>query len=279
MHLRGSLVGRFSLQETPTPNPNNNRLSRLNTSIDEGGMDLQEFLSGLKLVLSNGQFVRMCLSLTVLYFVITGIQFWMSDYFITELRTPKARVFLLFGIISITGPVLGVIIGGKVVAKLGGYNAKRSLYVIIIVSMLASCCSIPIGFLHGAEHYKLVSALLWLLLFGGGFVLPCATGIMLNTVKEEHRTTANSIANIWCNLLGFLPAPYVYGLIADSGAGNNKKLAMRWLMFMPILSCMFITWVAYYIVRGDHTDKSTTRECSEASPENKKEGGKESDEI
>lgn len=29
------------------------------------------------------QYIRMCLGLTVLYFVITGIQFWMSDYYIT----------------------------------------------------------------------------------------------------------------------------------------------------------------------------------------------------
>ena len=65
--------------------------------------------------------------------------------------------------------------------------------------------------------------ILWL--FGGGFVLPCATGIMLNTVEDQLRTTANSIANIWYNLLGFLPAPYVYGMIADSGDGDNKTAA------------------------------------------------------
>ena len=111
--------------------------------------------------------------------------------------------------------MLGVIIGGKVVSLLGGYNSRKALVVILLMSFLASSCSIPIGYLHEPHHYVHVTILLWLLLFGGGFILPCATGIMLNTVKEELRTSANSIANIWCNLLGFLPAPYVYGLIAD----------------------------------------------------------------
>ena len=206
----------------------------------------------------------MCLALTVLYFVITGIQFWMSDYFITQLKTPKTLVFILFGIVSITGPVGGVIVGGKIVSLLGGYNSRKSLIVILLVSFLASCCSIPIGYIHNPDHYVVVVVLLWLLLFGGGFILPCATGIMLNTVAEELRTTANSIANIWCNLLGFLPAPYIYGLIADTGietsetddtegepAGDNKKVAMRYLLYMPLLSCFFITWVGFGIFFGD----------------------------
>lgn len=151
---------------------------------------------------------------------------------------------------SITGPVFGVIIGGKIVSMLGGYNSRKSLYLIIMVSIFASSCSIPIGYLHNPDDYRIVVGLLWLLLFGGGFVLPCATGIMLNTVDEEYRTTANSIANIWYNLLGFLPAPYVYGMIADSGGKDNKKLAMRLLMFAPVLCNLFLLMACFFLIRG-----------------------------
>lgn len=82
--------------------------------------------------------------------------------------------------------------------------------------------------------------------------MPCATGIMLNTVKDELRTSANSIANIWYNLLGFLPAPYVYGLISDSGKGDNKRLAMRLLMFIPVISVLFLLWAALYMLKASY---------------------------
>lgn len=189
-------------------------------------------------------FVKMCLTLTVLYYVITGIQFWMSDYYITQLKIDKKTVFIIFGIVSITGPVFGVVVGGKIVSMLGGYNTRKSFILIFFVALFASACSIPIGYLHDTDDYLVVTVLLWFLLFGGGFLLPCATGIMLNTVKEDLRTTANSIANIWYNLLGFLPAPYVYGLIADSGEGDNKRLSMRLLMYMPAVSFIILFWAA-----------------------------------
>lgn len=75
-------------------------------------------------------------------------------------------------------------------------------------------CAIPIAF---TDDYITVVVLLWFLLFSGGFILPSMTGIMLNTVDMNLKTQANSIANISYNLLGFLPAPFVYGSMCDIG--------------------------------------------------------------
>ena len=138
---------------------------------------------------------------------------------------------------------------------IGGYNSRKSLCLIIVVSIFASSCSIPIGHLQNPKDYKIVVGFLWFLLFGGGFVLPCTTGIMLNTVDEELRTTANSIANIWYNLLGFLPAPYAYGMIADSGGKDNKKLAMRLLMYAPVLCNLFLTVSAIFLLKDGYGTK------------------------
>ena len=44
---------------------------------------------------------------------------------------------MTFGIISITGPVLGVVVGGNVTTALGGYNAKKSLF---LTCLLAAFC-------------------------------------------------------------------------------------------------------------------------------------------
>jgi hypothetical protein len=67
------------------------------------------------------------------------------------------------------------------------------------------------------SDFKTVATLLWFLLFFGGAVLPSITGIMLNTIDGNLKTTANSLANLSYNLIGYLPAPFVYGAIYDSG--------------------------------------------------------------
>merc|ERR1712086_921242 len=152
----------------------------------------------LKDLFTNPPYILLCLSLTFLYFVITGIQYWVSDYLIETLKVTRNQVFVTFAIVSITGPVFGVIVGGNVTTYLGGYNSKHALYLSMLVSTLCVLSAAPIPFI---SNFPVFVALLWFLLFFGGAILPCMTGIMLNTVNKQLKTTANSIANLSYNLI------------------------------------------------------------------------------
>ena len=79
------------------------------------------------------------------------------------------------------------------------------------MSIIASFVALPIPFLNS---FPVFLALLWLVLFCGGFCLPPVTGIMINSVNQHHKSTANSIANLCYNLIGYLPAPSIYGLVS-----------------------------------------------------------------
>ena len=85
-----------------------------------------------------------------------------------------------FAIVSITGPVLGIVVGGNFTTYLGGYYSENALYSTVGISILCACTAIPIPFLNS---FYVTIVLLWFLLFFGGSALPCLTGIMLNTVS------------------------------------------------------------------------------------------------
>jgi hypothetical protein len=51
------------------------------------------------------------LSLSSMYFLVTGIQFWITEYLQEVLLMEKTTVFTYFSLISITAPILGVVIG------------------------------------------------------------------------------------------------------------------------------------------------------------------------
>ena len=89
----------------------------------------------------------MCTSVTLLYFVVTGIQFWFSDFLITVMNVEKSKVFIIYGFVSISGPVIGVIFGGWVSSRLGGYNSPKSLYLTAMVSVFSIFMSVPIPYL------------------------------------------------------------------------------------------------------------------------------------
>jgi MFS family permease len=75
-------------------------------------------------------------------------------------------------------------------------------------------------------------------------MLPLATGLMLSTVEPELRPKANALANISYNLLGFLPAPYIYGLITDQTGGKYSRWGLMFTAFMnvPIFLCLIFAW-------------------------------------
>jgi len=92
-----------------------------------------------------------------------------------------------------------------------------------------------------------VGLLFWGLLFFGGFILPPVTGIMINSVPDSQKASANSIANLCYNLFGYLPAPVVYGFIATftktegpPGTPNKSRWAMGALLYstIPTIACL-----------------------------------------
>jgi hypothetical protein len=49
--------------------------------------------------------------------------------------------------------------------------------------------------------------------------MPALMAILINSVPQSAQTTASSFATFTYNLLGYLPAPYVYGLVYDLTGG------------------------------------------------------------
>lgn len=60
----------------------------------------------------------------------------------------KEKVFTIFGFVSISGPVFGVVFGGWVSSKFfGGYNNPKSLYFTAAASAFSLVMAVPIPYL------------------------------------------------------------------------------------------------------------------------------------
>ena len=84
---------------------------------------------------------------------------------------------------------------------------------------------------------------LWFVFFFGASILPTMTGIMLNSVEVERRTTANSLATLAYNLFGYLPSPFIYGFFSDIIKGDEEKshrVALAVILYWSIAAVLFI---------------------------------------
>ena len=102
---------------------------------------------------------------------------------------------------------------------------------------LAALSALPIPFMNDFYHFL---TLVWFLLFFGGFVLPPITGIMLNSVTEYQRTSANSFANLSYNLFGYAPAPVFYGMISRLSGYDKSRWPLGCLLYTTIITVFLL---------------------------------------
>ena len=133
------------------------------------------------------------------------------------LRVPSQNVYILFALTCVTGPTLGVVLGGLIIGRLeGGYKNKQALLYCFGFGVLASCFSVPVPFI---DNYWAAMALMWLLLVCGGIIMPPLTGILISSAPIKYRAEANSVAWFIYNILGFLPSPLLYGYVCSITGG------------------------------------------------------------
>ena len=152
---------------------------------------------------------------------------------------------MYYSVTCLTAPIAGVIIGGIIFGSIGGYTSKKALRLCCVLGSFAAINAIPIPFLTNKISVYL---LLWLVFFFGASILPTMTGIMLNSVEVERRTTANSIATLAYNLFGYLPSPFVYGLFSDIIQGDEKtshRVALAVILYWSVPAVIF-TIFAYF---------------------------------
>ena len=80
-----------------------------------------------KMLCTNFVFVFVTLSLCSVYFVVTGIQFWTTAYFLLVLNENPETTMINFAIVCITAPVAGVSVGSYFSDMIGGYKGENLL--------------------------------------------------------------------------------------------------------------------------------------------------------
>ena len=171
------------------------------------------FLGKVKIIFSEPLFIFCMLTLSLLYFIVTCVQYWASDYMLValEIQDETKRLYG-FSSVCLTSPTFGLLFGGFIVDKLGGYSNKNSLIFCFSMSVLSIFPAIPLPFANSLIGY---ASILWALLFCGASLIPPFQGIIIACLPKNVQGSGNSFVIFFFNLLGYLPGPFVYGFLKD----------------------------------------------------------------
>ena len=238
----------------------NPRIDSIETS------NLGRYLLQAKIVLTTPLYISITLGLCSIYFIVTGIQFWMTKYLIEILGGEPILVNTLFSIISVTAPLSGVILGGTFSDKYGGYkgeNAIRAIKLCIAFGLISFVFAFPMGFLFQIIY---LCILLWTFLFFGAAIIPIGTGIMISSVQKDCQATSSSISQLIFNLLGYFFSPMLTGYIMDRFVDKRQGFiwGMRVVFWWVIFSLIFFI-LSYIIAIHKYENQKSNPEDSEES--------------
>ncbi len=239
----------------------NPRIDSIETS------NLGRYLLQAKIVLTTPLYISITLGLCSIYFIVTGIQFWMTKYLIEILEGEPLLVNTIFSIISVTAPLLGVILGGTFSDKYGGYkgeNAIKAIKICIAFGLISFVFAFPMGFLFQMIY---LCILLWTFLFFGAAIIPIGTGIMISSVQKDCQATSSSISQLIFNLLGYFFSPMLTGYIMDRFIDKRQGFiwGMRVVFWWVIFSLIFFILSYIIAIHKYENQKNNPEDLEESS--------------
>ena len=254
---------------TISSNPLNSRMRnrRYNPRIDSvETSNLGGYFFQAKTVLTTPLYISITLGMCSIYFIVTGIQLWMTKYLIEILEGEQLLVNTIFSIISITAPLSGVILGGTFSDQYGGYkgeNAIKAIKMCIAFGFISFVFAFPMGFLFQLIY---LCILLWTFLFFGAAIIPIGTGIMISSVPKDCQATSSSISQLIFNLFGYFSSPMLTGYIMDRFIDKRQGFiwGMRVVFWWVIFTLIFFI-LSYFILVDKYQKLKTIEESEESS--------------
>ena len=167
-------------------------------------------------ITSNVTFSSTVLAISSLYFVVTCVQFWATDYLINgPQKYDKYIVMLCFIVTSATGPIAGVIFGGYLADKIGGYRGSpeqrfRCVSLVFFFALIGNVFAFSATYWPGGGMWYVMGCL-WFLLYFGGACLPPLTGIFIDAVPNRDKALGSSMSQMSFNFLGYFLSPVLAG--------------------------------------------------------------------
>ena len=190
-------------------------------------------------LIKNKSYVSTMFGISCSLFVITGMQFWVSDYMQEVIHLESSKTYLIYAIVLISAPTLGVLTGGFLIQYLGGYTDEKALNACCKLSLLGFLCA---SFLPLFNYPIIFAIFMWLMFFFESSVTPGLTGLMISTIPDNYKEIGNSLTQLFYNLIGFLPSPYIYGLVTSYTGGEDSKWGLSVIIlwsFFGFISLLF----------------------------------------
>ena len=197
----------------------------------------------MKDIICNLPYMLICLYRGNRLFIFVAINFWYSDYLQNSLMEKNPTViFWSYSITMVFASLIGNILGGVVINKIGGTKSRHSYVAMGVLQFLCVFFGLFAPFTNSVFIFTALMSLYILINSASGIITISASfAVMPKTLTG----TATGIYSLMVNLIAFLPAPYAYAFI-KSIVGEGQYI-MVVLMLYGLFGCFEIMAADIYM--------------------------------
>ncbi|CBZ53321.1 conserved hypothetical protein [Neospora caninum Liverpool] len=190
----------------------------------------------------NPLYILPVFTLSALLFVVTGVQFWGTVHLTSSLQLTPSVAMLAFAAVAASAPTAGVIGGGVMVDRLGGYKTLDAKVKTLHACLAAAAAAVFFGFVGAMTTDPLIFVLaLWFLLCFGGALLPPLTGLQIAAVETPLRTFASGLSMFTYNICGYALGTFLPGAVMDFVKGDVVGMRIK---TPPLLALLLLSYSA-----------------------------------
>ena len=196
-----------------------------------------------KEIIFNFPFTMIVLYRANRIFIFQALNFWFSDYLQNTLseKNPKV-IFWSYSITMVFSSLIGNILGGIIINKIGGTKSKLSFISMAILQLLSVLFGVFSPISTSVLYFTIFMSMYILLNSASGIKSISAT---FAVVSEILREPANGVYSFIVNLIGFLPAPYFYALMKKILKKESHIIIL--LMFYGFIGCFELIGADIYM--------------------------------
>lgn len=225
-------------------NPNDNSEDKETKEIKEKKEpQKEEEETIMKDIICNLPYVLISLYRGNRLFIFVAINFWYSDYLQNSLmeKNPNA-IFWSYSITMVIASLIGNILGGVVINRIGGTKSKHSYVAMGVLQFLCVLFGLFAPFTNSVLIFTILMSMYILINSASGIITISASfAVMPKTLTG----TATGFYSLLVNLIAFLPAPYAYAFI-KSLVGEGSYI-MVVLMLYGLFGCFEIMAADIYM--------------------------------
>ena len=202
----------------------------------------------------NGPYIFTVMGLSSLFFVVTGVQVWVTSYIVVVIGKSQAEVTPAFGVTSITAPIIGVLAGGIFIDKIGGYKGEAAMaltlkicftFACLAATFAISCAYVPNAvadqgvrcitntsspFYVAPDDARATAGFWWCIglifitLVFGGAIIPAAMGCLVSAVPPDMRSVGSAVSMFCFQQFGYAFSPLASALIGSLATFSREDI-------------------------------------------------------